>query len=214
MDRRRLILTGAAGLASACVSPPQAPLTTPLPDDRLLFAQAHLDVRPELAAQHFDCAVGGRLTARRLPALTKVFQTLAEEVATRLPRNVETAPNGICVRLLPGEGAQRGPSRRAALIEAYAQALRHLAPDRAEAVSARAGDVARAEALCGLADQAAVDQGRTVGREAFGLLHTRPAFRQLMGQAAVEVAEARRDPLESPACAAERRTLSPLPGGG
>lgn len=215
MDRRRLILTGAAGLASACASPPQLPLATPLPDDRLLFAQAHLEVRPELAAQHFDCAVGARLTVRRLPALTKVFQALAEEVSARLPREVGPAPAGVCVRLLAGEGAQRGPSRRAALIEAYAQTLRRLAPDRAEAVSARAGDVAEAEALCGLADQTAVNQGRTVGRETFDVLfHTRLAFRDLMDQAAVEVAEVRRDPLESPACAAERRTLSPLPGAG
>ena len=214
MDRRRLILTGAAGLASACASPPQLPLGTPLPDDRLLFAQAHLEVRPELAAQHFDCAVGARLTVRRLPALTKVLQALAEEVTTRLPRDLGPAPAAICVRLLPGEGVQRGPSRRAALIEAYAQGLRRLAPDRAQAVAARTVDVAQAEALCGLADEAAVDQGRAVGREAFDLLHSRPAFRDLMGQAAVEVAEARRDPLESPACAAERRTLSPLPGGG
>lgn len=214
MDRRRLILTGAAGLASACASPPPLPLGMPVPDDRLLFTQAHLEVRPELAAQHFDCAVGARLTVRLLPALTEVFRALAEEVATRLPRDVGPAPTGVCVRLLPGEGAQRGPSRRAALIEAYAQALRRLAPDRAQAVAARTGDVAQAEALCGLADQAAIDQGRAVGRAAFDLLHSRPEFRQLMREAAVEVAEARRDPLESPACAAERRTLSPLPGGG
>jgi len=214
VDRRRLILTGAAGLASACASPPQLPLGMPLPDDRLLFAQAHLEVRPELAAQHFDCAVGARLTVRRLPALTKVFQTLAEEVATRLPRDVEPSPAAVCVRLLPGEGVQRGPSRRAALIEAYAQALRGLAPDRSGAVSARADDIAEAEALCGLSDATAIDQGRAVGREAFGILHSRPAFRQLMHEAAVEVSEARRDPMENPGCAAERRTLSPLPGGG
>jgi hypothetical protein len=215
LDRRRLILTGAAGLASACASPPPGPLIAPAPDDRLLFAQAHLEVRPELAAQHFDCAIGARLTVRRLPALTKVLQALADEVAVRVPRDVGPAPAGVCVRLLPGEGAQRGPSRRAALVEAYAQALRRLAPDRSQAVSARAGDVASAEALCGLADQAAVDQGRTVGREAFDVLfHTRPAFRDLVDQAAVEVAEARKDSIESPGCAAERRTLSPLPGGG
>jgi hypothetical protein len=215
VDRRRLILTGAAGLASACASPPQLPLGTPLPDDRLLFAQAHLEVRPELAAQHFDCAVGARLTVRRLPALTGVFRALAEEVPSRLPRDVGSAPAGVCVRLLPGEGAQRGPSRRAALVEAYAQALRRLAPDRSGAVSARADDIAQAEALCGLTDQAAVNHGRKVGREVFDVLfHTRPAFRDLMAQAALEVAEARRDPLENPGCAAERRTLSPLPGGG
>jgi hypothetical protein len=214
VDRRRLILTGAAGLASACASPPQLPLVTPLHDDRLLFAQAHLEVRPELAAQHFDCAVGARLTVRRLPALTGVFRTLAEEVATRLPRDPGPSPADVCVRLLPGEGVQRGPSRRAALIEAYAQALRRLAPDRSGAVSARADDVAEAEALCGLSNATAIDQGRAVGREAFQILHSRPAFRQLMDEAAVEVAEARRDSLESPACAAERRTLSPLPGGG
>jgi acid phosphatase (class A) len=215
VDRRRLILTGAAGLVSACATP--APATPPGPagDDRLLFAQAHLELRPELAAQHFDCAIGARLTARPLPGLTGAFQALAEVVAVRIPRDMGPASGGVCIRLIPGEGVQRGPSRRAALVEAYAQALRRLAPDRDAAIAARAGDIADAEVLCGLAGRSDVDQGRIAGREAFDVLfHTRPAFRALMDQAAVEISGARRDPVESPACAAERRSLSPLPDAG
>ena len=215
MDRRRLILNGAAGLVSACATPGPAAPPGPVGDDRLLFAQAHLELRPELAAQHFDCAISARLTAQRLPGLTGVFQALAEAVAIRVPRDMGPASGEVCIRLFPGEGVQRGPSRRAALVEAYAQALRRLAPDREAAIAARAGDVAEAEVLCGLADRSAVDQGRIAGREAFdALFHTRPAFRVLMDQATVEVAEARRDPVESPACAAERRSLSPLPDAG
>jgi hypothetical protein len=213
VDRRRLILSGAAGLVTACASSPQRPLTTPVPDDRMLFAQAHLELHPRVAAQHFDCAVGARLTAVPRPALTAVFERLAREVDSRVPNDVGPA-DGACARLRPGEGAQRGTSRRAAMAAAYAEALKGMAPDRASAIAVRADDMIASEVLCSLADAAASRRGRAVGTEVFAALSRDARFYDLMGRAAVELAEARRDPLENPACAAERRALSPLPDGG
>lgn len=213
MDRRRLILAGAAGLASACAS--AGPVASPGPagDDRLLFAQAHLELRPELAAQHFDCAVGARLTARPLPALTRAFEALADEVTARGPLEIALSTGPVCVRLFPGEGVQGGTSRRAALTVAYSLALQRMVPDRAPAIAARARDVAESEMLCGLADAGAIDRGRVAGSDAFiRLLTDSAAFRRSLFEAAAEVAQARSDPIESPACAAERRSLSPLPG--
>ncbi|MBX9576242.1 MAG: hypothetical protein K2X07_11440 [Caulobacteraceae bacterium] len=213
MDRRRLILTGAAGLASACASPPQLPLGTPLPDDRLLFAQAHLELHPRVAAQHFDCAVGARLAAPPRPALTAVFERLAREVDSRVPL-AATPVDGVCARLRPGEGRQVGASRRAALAAAYGGALSYLAPDRVGAIAVRVGDLAESEVLCGLTDAATSRAGLSLGAAALDAVTSDPAIRDLLDRAAAEVAEARRDTLESPGCAAERRTLSPLPGGG
>lgn len=215
MDRRRLILSGAAGLASACAPSPQVDLATPLPDDRLLFAQTHLELRPRFAAQHFDCAVGARLTARPLPALTEVFTRLASEVAARAPVEAVEVGDAVCARLAPLEGRVRGASRRAALAAAYGEALARAAPDRAEAIRIRARDVALSERLCGLSDAGASDRGWAAGIDGFARLAASDAgFRELLDRAAVEVAEARRDTRESPACAAERRSLSPLPAAG
>jgi hypothetical protein len=214
VDRRRLILSGAAGLVTACASSPQRPLTTPVPDDRMLFAQAHLEMHPRVAAQHFDCAVGARLTAVPRPALTAVFERLAREVDSRVQNDVGPA-DGACARLRPGEGRVLQTSRRAALVAAYSRALSRMAADRAGAVAARARDLLDSERLCGLADEAALNRGWIVGSETFvELIEGGDGFRALLDRAAVEVAEARRDPLENPACAAERRALSPLPDGG
>jgi acid phosphatase (class A) len=211
VDRRRLILGGAAGLASACASPPQIPLVTPLPDDRMLFAQAHLELHPRVAAQHFDCAVGARFAAVTRPALTAVFDRVAREVEARVPRDVAPA-NGVCARLRPGEGVQRGTSRRAALAAAYGGAMARLAPDRATAVEMRTFDLIASEVMCGLTDAEASARGQAVGERIFADLSVDPDFAGLMTRAAVEVAEARRDPIESPGCAAERRTFRPPPG--
>ncbi|MBU1325135.1 MAG: hypothetical protein KJ676_07815 [Alphaproteobacteria bacterium] len=214
MDRRRLILGGAAGAVAACASSPQTPLTTPPPDDRLMFAQAHLELHPRVAAQHFDCAVGARFGAAPRPALTGVFERLAREVEVRVPHDV-TPAEGTCARLRPGEGRVLGVSRRAALVAAYSGALSRMAPDRAGAIAARAGDLLESERLCGLADEAAQNRGGIAGRDAFmALVQGEDGFRTRLEQAAAEVAEARRDPLESPGCAAERRALSPLPDAG
>ena len=186
-----------------------------MPDDRLLFAQAHLELHPRVAAQHFDCAVGARLTARPMPALQAAFASVAQDLSTHMPASPQAVPEAVCIRLLPNETKRRGPSLRAALTTAYALVLARAAPDRAEAVETRAADVIRYEVMCGLTDEASTAQGRAVGRQRFDVLvQTRPEFRDLLDRAAVEVAEARREPLESPACAAERRTLSPLPGAG
>jgi len=213
LDRRRLILTGAAGLASACASPPLAALTTPPPDDRMLFAQAHLELHPRVAAQHFDCAVGARFGAAPRPALTAVLEWLAREVEERVSLDPRPA-DGVCVRLRPGEGGQGGTSRRAALAAAYGLALAVLAPDRRAEITVRTGDLAASEVLCGLTDVAASRAGLAAGVTAFDALASDPEFNGLLARAAPEVAQARRDRLESPACAAERRTLSPLPAEG
>lgn len=213
MDRCGLILIGVAALAAGCASPVFAP--APLPqqgDDRLLFAQAHLELRPALAAQHFDCAVGARLTARPLPALTRALERVAVEAVRDVPAPTRSVDAGqVCARLFPGEGASGETSRRAALARAYGLVLAELAPDRSEAVGRRARDVAEAERLCGLADAAAIDRGWVAGTDAFSRMQADAAFGELLSQAAEEVARARRDPIESPACAAERRSLSPLP---
>lgn len=179
----------------------------------MLFAQAHLELHPRVAAQHFDCAVGARLTAVPRPALTAVFERLAREVDSRVPNDVGPA-DGTCARLRPGEGRVLQTSRRAALVAAYSRALSRMAADRAGAVAARARDLLDSERLCGLADEAALNRGWIVGSDAFFALMGEDGFPARLEQAAAEVAEARRDPLESPGCAAERRALSPLPGAG
>lgn len=213
MDRRRLILSGVAGLVSACASPPPASLTSTAPDDRMMFAQAHLELHPRVAAQHFDCAIGARLGAAPRPSLTALFERLAREVEAKIPLAVRPAA-GVCARLRPGEGAQGGASRRAALATAYGRALAEAAPDRRAAVETRVRDLAASEVLCGLADADAVRAGLAVGAAAYDATAADSAFRDLLVRATGEVTEARRDPLESPACAAERRSLSPLPGAG
>ena len=44
--------------------------------DRWLMAIAHAELRPPYVAQHFDCAVGARLTAEPMPALTRLMTRL------------------------------------------------------------------------------------------------------------------------------------------
>lgn len=180
-----------------------------MPDDRMLFAQAHLELHPRVAAQHFDCAVGARFSAAPRPSLTAVFERLAREVG---PEARDAGAHGeVCVRLRPGEAGPQRASRRAALAGAYAEALKRAAPDRAARIDLRARDLVASEILCGLSDRESSARGLVAGQVAFGRLAIDPEFAALLGRAAVEVAEARLDPLESPACAAERRVLSALP---
>ena len=180
-------------------------------DDRTMVAQAHQELHPRIAAQHFDCAVGARFNAAPRPSLSGVFERLAREVEARVPRDIVGPSAEVCARLRPNEGVQRGASRRAAMAAAYAEALKRLAPDRASAIAVRANDIIASEVLCGLTDEGASSRGRAVGTEVFAALSRNAGFTDLMTRAALEVAEARRDPVESPACAAERRALNPLP---
>src|SRR5690606_31950049 len=44
--------------------------------DRWLMAITHAELRPPYVAQHFDCAIGARMTARPMPALTRLMARL------------------------------------------------------------------------------------------------------------------------------------------
>ena len=75
--------------------------------DRWLLATAHAELRPPLALQHFDCALGVRLGSATTPGLNKLMQRLFDDsdAAAELVKARGFRPRPV------GDDAERGIGR-------------------------------------------------------------------------------------------------------
>lgn len=185
--------------------------------DRWYLAIRHVELRPAFAPQHFDCALGTRLGATEAPALTDLFTRLAHDVEAvwqRLraarPRPIDLAANrSACIRLPEADsGHGWSPSGGAALATVWAEAVADLAPDRADPVHRIGREIGLSLSICGLAWPQDVAAGERLGQTVWQAVRSDPAYLALAAAARAELAAARTDPLENPACAAERRALA------
>lgn len=191
--------------------------------DRWLLATAHAEVRPPLALQHFDCALGVRFGAAETPNLTRLMNRLLHEADTVAERakaaGFRARPVGDDRTRIPcqtvtdaGRASPSRPSGTATVAVVYGEALADLAPDRAGAVRATAHQIALSRAICGMHYPSDVAEGEALGLSIMAAIRNDADYRADLAAAAPEVAAARASGLTSPACAAERAALAlPLP---
>ena len=193
--------------------------------DRWWLAIAHAELRPPEAAQHFDCALGTRLSARPRPALTRLMTRLLADadaltreaarkrghVSRPIARDPTLQP---CQRITAAmQDSTAWPAAGAVIGTVYGEAFAVLAPDRAADVRRIGREIGASRRICRMNSAADVAGGVTGGRELFDLIARSPAFQTDLEAARIEVAAARTEGLSNPACAAERRALTSTPGG-
>lgn len=187
--------------------------------DRWLLATAHAELRPPLALQHFDCALGVRLGSAETPALDRVMARIfhdANSAAERVKaRQARLRPVGddpsrrACQILTPAaRGSASYPSGSAAVATAYGEAFAALEPDRAEAVRRIGHEIGVSRLICAMHYPTDVAVGEQIGRDVAAKAVATPAFQVDMAAARAELAAARRSGLTNPGCAAERAALA------
>lgn len=192
--------------------------------DRWLLSTAHVEIRPPLALQHFDCALGVRLGSVKTPALNRLMGRLfhdvddvAEAVKARYkrPRPVAVDPQRrACQKLTDsGRASSSYPSGTSALATAYGEAFAVMAPDRAAAVRSVARAVGESRMVCAMHWPSDVAQGEAVGFAVFArAASTSDAFDADLAAATAELDRIRALGLTNPGCAAETAALAaPLP---
>lgn len=187
--------------------------------DRWWLAIAHAELRAPFAAQHFDCALGARLSERPRPALSRLMSRLLAD-ADALTRRLSTdRPRQRPVAAIAGlEPCQRAdaatrqspswPAGGAVAGAAYGELFAELAPDRAEALRHIGQEIGRSRAICRMNWPRDVADGQTLGRSLYASAARAPAFQADLSAARTEVAGARAERLTNPGCAAERRALA------
>lgn len=192
--------------------------------DRWLLATAHAEIRPPLALQHFDCALGVRLGGAQTPALNRMMGRLFHDVDTvaeavkalhKRPRPVAVDPaRRACQTVTDASRASSSyPSGTSALAVAYGEAFAVMAPDRAAAVRSLARSIGESRLVCAMHWPSDVAEGESVGSAVFArIAASAPAFDADLAAATVELDRARATGLTNPGCAAERAALAtPLP---
>ena len=192
--------------------------------DRWLLATAHVEIRPPLALQHFDCALGVRLGSVETPALNRVMGRLfhdvddvAEAVKARhkRPRPIAVdAERRACQKLTDSSRASSSyPSGTSALATAYGEAFAVMAPDRAAAVRSVAKAVGESRMVCAMHWPSDVAQGEAVGHAVFArVASTSEGFDADLAAAKAELDRIRALGLTNPGCVAEAAALAtPLP---
>lgn len=223
-------------LADAVPPPPAPGSSTDLADkarsarfkaledsDRWLLATAHAELRPPLALQHFDCALGVRLGSASTPSLNRLMQRLfddadaaAELVKARgfRPRPVgDDAERRPCQRVSEaGRKSASYPSGSSTVATIYGEAFAALEPQRADDVRRTAHEMGLSRLVCGMHYPSDVAAGSVLGKAVFDAAAATPDFDADLIAARAELAAVRATGLTSPACAAERLALAtPLP---
>lgn len=191
--------------------------------DRWLMATAHAELRPPLALQHFDCALGVRLGSAETPTLdrmmAKVFHdaqaavVLAQARSERARPVAEDSARRACQTLTPAMRRSASfPSAGAAAGTAYAEGLALIAPDRAGAVRRIGHEIALSRQICAMDYPSDGLAGEALGRAVVAEIAATPDFHVEIAAARDELAAARATGRTNPGCAAERAALAvPLP---
>jgi acid phosphatase (class A) len=191
--------------------------------DRWLLATAHAELRPPLALQHFDCALGVRLGSAQTPALDRmaakafhyvqaVVQLAAmRQAAAGAARALPAADPGrrACQVLTPAAPRSVSyPSAAAATGAAYADLLAVIQPDRAAAVRRIGDEIGVSRLVCAMNYPSGVSAGGTLGRAVMAEIAATPEFHAEAIEARRELEAARATGRINPGCAAERAALA------
>ena len=191
--------------------------------DRWLLATAHAEVRPELARQHFDCALGVRFQGQATPRLSALLAKVlhdADHAAERIkarahrPRPVADDPERVpCQRVTPaGRLTGSYPSGSATVGAAYGEVMAAVDPGHAAQAREIGRQIGVSRAVCGMHYDTDVRVGIDLGRAVGAAIVASPAFRDDLRAAQAELAVVRATGLTNPGCIAEAATLAlPLP---
>ena len=191
--------------------------------DRWLLANAHGELRPGFARQHFDCALGVRFQSTPTPRLTimlgKVLHDangVAERVKARAhrPRPVAVDPERAACRRTTSQNRASAsyPSGAAAVGAAFAEVMAVLDPSHAASAREIGRQIGISRAVCGLHYDADVAVGADLGLAVAKDILADPAFIADLAVARLELAQVRATGLTNSGCVAEGATLSrPLP---
>lgn len=191
--------------------------------DRWLLATAHAELSPELARQHFDCALGVRFAATPTPRLTAILDRLLHDAndAAELAktRTFRPRPVGVdlqrpaCVRLTDaGRRSPSYPSGSASAGTAYGEAIAALDPGHAGEAHAIGHQIGVSRLVCGMHYPEDVAAGEALGKAVFAKAAATQTFQADLAAARGEIADVRRTGLTNPGCVAERAALAmPLP---
>lgn len=187
--------------------------------DRWLLATAHAELRPPLALQHFNCALGVRLAPEATPQLTRLMQRLfqdadgaAEGIKARAfrARPVGDDPaRRSCQRLT--EASRRSasyPSGSSTVAVVYGEAFAALDPERAPEIRRMAHEIGQSRLVCGMHYPSDVAAGEVLGHAVFVAAAVRPDFAADLTAARAELAAVRAAGIAAPGCAAEALALS------
>ena len=223
-------------LADAVPPPPVAGSPTDLADkarsnqfktledsDRWLLATAHAELRPPLALQHFDCALGVRLGSTTTPNLNRLMQRLFDDsdAAAELvkARGFRARPVGDdperrpCQRVSEaGRRSASYPSGSSTVATVYGEAFAALEPQHAAEARHTAHEMGLSRLVCGMHYPSDVAAGVGLGKAVFEAAAATPGFDADLAAARAELAAVRATGLTSPGCASERLALAtPLP---
>jgi acid phosphatase (class A) len=187
--------------------------------DRWLLATSHAELRPPLALQHFDCALGVRLGSAETPVLDRMAarafhdaNAVAEQVKARAfrARPVGDDPDRrACQTLTPaGRASASYPSGSAAVGTAYAETLALIQPERADAVRRIGHEIGVSRLVCAMHYPGDVAAGEAVGRAVMAEIAATPTFQAEADEARREIEAARATGRTNPGCAAERAALA------
>lgn len=191
--------------------------------DRWLLANAHGELRPRFARQHFDCALGVRFQASQTPRLTAMLEKVlhdANAVAERVkaqayrPRPVAVDPGRPACRRTtgPNRASASYPSGGAAVGTAFGEVMATLDPDHAAPAREIGRQIGISRAVCGMHYDSDVAAGADLGLAVARDILADPAFAADLAMARVELAQVRATGLTNAGCTAEAATLSrPLP---
>jgi acid phosphatase (class A) len=203
-----------ARLADAVPPPPLPASEADLADK----ATSHAELRPPLALQHFDCALGVRFGSAETPNLDRVMarvfhdaESVAEQVKRRAarPRPVGDDPQRRACQVVSEAGRKSAshPSGSAAVGAAYGEAFAAIDPSRAEAVRRIGHEIGVSRLVCAMHYPSDVATGEAIGRAAAAQAVATQAFQTDLAAARAELAAVRAKGLTNPGCAAERAVL-------
>jgi acid phosphatase (class A) len=191
--------------------------------DRWLLATAHAELRPPLALQHFDCALGVRLGSAATPNLNRLMQRLFEDsdAAAELvkARGFRARPVGDdpdrrpCQRVNEaGRKSASYPSGSSTVATVYGEAFATLDPQHAVETRRIAHEMGLSRLVCGMHYPSDVAAGEALGKAVFGAAAASPNFAADLTAARIELDAVRATGQTSAGCASERLALAtPLP---
>lgn len=187
--------------------------------DRWLLATAHAELRPPLALQHFNCALGVRLEPEATPQLTRLMQRLFHDADAAAEgakaRAFRARPVGddparrSCQRLTEaGRRSASYPSGSSTVAVVYGEAFAALDPERAPEVRRLAHEIGQSRLVCGMHYPSDVAAGEVLGRAVFAAAVDHPDFAADLAAARVDLAAVRAAGAAAPGCASEALALS------
>ncbi|WAC60366.1 PA-phosphatase [Brevundimonas sp. SL130] len=187
--------------------------------DRWLLATAHAELRPPLALQHFDCALGVRLGSAETPALDRMAArafhdaraaaALAGARGQRARPVAEDPARRACQTLTPeARRSSAYPSTAAVVGTVYAEALARISPQQAGPARRIGHEIGVSRLVCAMDYPSDVAAGEALGRAVMAEIAATPAFQAEVVAARAEIEAARATGRTNPGCAAERAALA------